>query len=147
MSIDDPIRKNQITSRNKIEQQEHCDDAAARRIIIVDHNGNILGGVKSVIDESGNIISPLQTNITLSNGVVTAIRVGSSNLNKRTTIQVQVKSGTIWYGYINTITSGTNGSGFRATKNDIISVDIGPEKDFYVISSNNTTKIAIAELP
>lgn len=35
-----PIPNNQVRSRNKIEQHEHCDDANARRIKAVDTDGN-----------------------------------------------------------------------------------------------------------
>lgn len=37
----DNIPKNQIKSRNTIEQREHEDAAAARRVILVDIDGNV----------------------------------------------------------------------------------------------------------
>lgn len=39
----DNIPKNQIKSRNTIEQREHEDDASARRVVAVDLSGNFIG--------------------------------------------------------------------------------------------------------
>lgn len=50
-----PIPNNQIRSRNTIEQHEHCDDASARRVKIVDEYGNAIN--------DGN---PLAVNATVS---------------------------------------------------------------------------------
>jgi len=50
-----PIPKNQVRSRNKIEQHEHSDAADARRVLPVDENGNPIN--------AGN---PLPVDVTIS---------------------------------------------------------------------------------
>lgn len=45
----DNIPKNQIKSRNTIEQREHEDDAAARRVVPVDQEGDFFGTVGNPI--------------------------------------------------------------------------------------------------
>ena len=56
------IPKNQVRSRNTIDQHEHCDDADAKRVMIVDQNGNPI--------DSGN---PLPTTTVLSSAKVPKI--------------------------------------------------------------------------
>lgn len=57
------IPKNQILSRNSIEQREHEDDAAARRVLLVDKEGN-------PVDDSNPLPVDVTVNINGATGTV-----------------------------------------------------------------------------
>lgn len=65
------IPKNQITSRNTIEQQQHEEQAKAKRVLLVDEDGNPI-----------TIDNPLPTNATAVIG--TAVRVTGTENGKAT---------------------------------------------------------------
>lgn len=94
----DNIPKNQIKSRNTIEQREHEDNAAARRVVAVDLSGEFLGqqnpgsayvsfirdGVPQTVTEDTSVPSnnrPLPVKLTGFDGDVV---INSENLNLET---------------------------------------------------------------
>src|SRR5690349_14308160 len=94
----DNIPKNQIKSRNTIEQREHEDDAAARRVVSVDKTGEFIdednptpvvvefirdGDPQKVVEDTANPANnrPLPVKLTGFEGDVV---INSENLNLET---------------------------------------------------------------
>lgn len=104
MSSSKGFRNNQIKTRNKIEQDEHCDNADARRVTQVDADGEYAGTAENPINVTGNLDIGLgATNVQIFNISVPNANVEYffpiPNNTKKFEIKIRQGSGIINYAF------------------------------------------------
>lgn len=69
------------------------------------------------------------------------VKVGASNMIDRTLIIIQPQSGKIRHGFV-----GISASlGFELMKNQYMSIQVGPDLDYYIVAESGSVDVLIAE--